>query len=51
MPTRRTLEVVVITVLLMHPVVALARLWAHKTVAETQTGPAHALAEVVNVVS
>lgn len=51
MPTRRILEVAIVTVLLMKPVEALAKLWAQKTIATTQTGPAHAVAEVVNVIS
>ena len=52
MPTRRTMELVVITVLLMHPVVALAKLWSHKTLATTQPGSiAHGTAEVVSVIS
>lgn len=51
MPTRRILEVAVVTVLLMKPVEALGKLWAQKTLATTQTGLAHSVAEVVNVIS
>jgi len=52
MPTRRTLELVVITVVLLHPVVALAKLWAHKTLATAPEGSvAHRGAEIVSVVS
>lgn len=50
MPTRRTLELAVIVVIAMKPVTALAKLWAHKTLATTNTGLAHGAAEIVNVV-
>ena len=52
MPTRRTMELIVITVVLLHPVVALAKLWSHKTMATTPPGTlAHGTAEIVSVVS
>lgn len=52
MPTRRTMELVVITVLLMHPLTQLAKLWAHKALATSQPGSiAHGTAEVVNVIT
>ena len=52
MPTRRTMELVVITVVLLHPVVALAKLWSHKTLATSPQGSiAHSTAEIVSVVS
>jgi hypothetical protein len=52
MPTRRTLELVVLTVVLMHPVVALARLWSHKTLATSPAGSvSHSTAEIVSVIA
>ena len=52
MPTRRTMELIVITVVLMHPVVALAKLWAHKTLAQSSEGSvSHGAAEIVSVIS
>lgn len=33
MPNRRTMELVVITVLLLHPVLAMAHTWANKHIA------------------
>ena len=52
MPTRRTMELIVITVVLMHPVVALAKLWAHKTLATSAEGSvSHESAKIVSVIS
>jgi hypothetical protein len=51
MPTRRTMELVVITVVLMHPVMGLLRLWAVKTLGERQSGVAYGAAEAITVVS
>ena len=52
MPTRRTMELVVIVVLAMKPVTALAKLWAHKTLATNQPGGiAHGTAEIVTVIA
>lgn len=51
-PTRRVFEMTVITVLLLHPVLGLARLWAAKTLAETRPGSVvHGAAEIVTVLS
>lgn len=47
MPTRRTMELMVVTVVLLHPVIKMARIWAHKhlmTSANPTTGTA---AEVI----
>ena len=50
MPTRRTLELVIITVVASRPIFALAKLWAHKTLADTAPGGlAHGAAEIVSV--
>jgi len=52
MPTRRTLELIVITVVLMHPVAALVKLWSHKTLATSPEGSVpHRAAEIGAVVS
>lgn len=51
MPTRRILEVAVITVILMRPIFGLSRMWASKTMYVTQPGSlSHGVAEVVAVV-
>ena len=51
MPTRRTMELIVITVLALKPVESLAKLWATKTLGTTQSGLAHTTAEILNVVT
>ena len=52
MPTRRTMELIVITVVLMHPVAALVKLWSHKTLATAPQGSiSHSAAEIASVVS
>jgi hypothetical protein len=51
MPSRRTLELVVITVLALQPVVAMAKLWSIKTLASAPAGSIlHGAAEVGSVV-
>lgn len=51
MPTRRILEIAVISAILMRPVFALGRLWAMKTLYVTNEGSvAHGTAEVVAAV-
>ena len=51
MPTRRTLELIVVAVIAMRPVFGLVRLWSHKTLATTPVGSvAHGAAEIGNVV-
>lgn len=50
MPTRRIFEVVIITAVLIHPVMGMARLWAHRTLGNAQPGTvAHGAAEIVTV--
>ena len=52
MPTKRTLELIVIAVVAMRPVFGLVRLWSHKTLATTPPGSvAHGAAEIGAVVS
>jgi hypothetical protein len=51
-PTKRTMELVVITVILLKPVTALAKLWAHKTLGTAQPGSvSYGTAEIVSVIS
>lgn len=51
MPTRRTMELVVITVVLMAPVLSMVHLWARKHIAVTGTGPtAQAAAAVTQII-
>jgi hypothetical protein len=48
MPTRRILELAVITAILMRPVFGLARIWAGKTMLHTNNGSiSHGTAEIV----
>lgn len=52
MPTRRILEVAIVTTLLMHPIMGLARLWAGKTMLTSQNGTvSHGAAEIVAVIA
>lgn len=51
MPSRRTLELVVITVLALQPVMAMAKLWSIRALAETPEGSVlHGVAEIGSVV-
>jgi hypothetical protein len=51
MPTRRTLELVVITVILLKPVSAMVRLWSIKTLASAPSGSImHGAAELGSVI-
>lgn len=38
MPTRRIMELVILTDIAIKPVFGMARLWAHKTLGENQPG-------------
>lgn len=50
-PTRRTLELVVITVLLVQPVFAMAKLWSIRALAQTSQGSVlHGVAELGSVI-
>jgi hypothetical protein len=52
MPTKRTMELIVITVILLKPVTALGRLWAHKTLGTASPGSiSYGTAEIVTVIS
>ena len=47
MPNRRTMELVIVTVVLMHPVIRMARIWAHKHLATSNNDATGVVAEVV----
>lgn len=47
MPTRRTMELVVVTVVLLHPVIRMAHIWAAKHLATSNTDGTRVGAEVV----
>lgn len=52
MPTRRILEVAIVTTLLMHPIMGLARLWAGKTMLTSENGTVrHGAAEIIAVIA
>jgi hypothetical protein len=52
MPTRRTLELIVIASVALRPVIALVRLWSAKTLASAPPGTvAHGTAEIGHVVT
>lgn len=48
MPNRRTMELVIITVLLLHPVLAMAHTWANKHIA---THDASTVGEIVSALT
>jgi len=47
MPTRRTFELVVITVVLMAPALSMIQLWMRKHIIVTGTGPTAEAAEII----
>lgn len=47
MPTRRTMELVIVTVVLLHPVIRLAHVWAAKHLATSGNEQTGTVAEVV----
>ena len=52
MPTRRTLELVVITIIATRPIFGMIKLWSHKTVATAPHGSvAKGAAEIGNVIA
>ena len=52
MPTRRTLELIVVTIIAIKPVFGLVRLWSAKTLASTPPGnPVHQVAEVTHIIT
>lgn len=52
LPTRRTLELIVVAAVAMRPVFGLVRLWSQKTLATSPAGSvSHGAAEIGNVVA
>ena len=52
MPTRRTLELIVVTIIAIKPVFGLVRLWSAKTLASSSPGsPSHQVAEVTHIIT
>ena len=49
-PTRRIMALTIVTVVLIRPVLGATRLWATRTLAETQSGIKHGAAEIMAVV-
>lgn len=47
MPNRRTMELVIVTVVLMHPVISMARIWARKHLATSSNETTGTVAKVV----
>jgi hypothetical protein len=50
MPTRRTMELIVVTVVLLHPVIRMAHIWAAKHLATSSNPATGTVAEVISVV-
>ena len=50
MPTRRTMELIVITVVLLHPVIRMAHIWAAKHLATSDNSATATVAEVISTV-
>lgn len=50
MPTRRTMELIIVTSLLLHPVVGMVRIWARKHLATSSNQATTTAAEVVHAV-
>jgi hypothetical protein len=47
MPNRRTMELVIVTVVLLHPVIRMARIWAFKHQATSSNPATSTAAEVI----
>ena len=47
MPTRRVMELIVVTVVLLHPVIRMAHIWAAKHLATSSNSSTGTAAEVV----
>jgi len=50
MPTRRTMELVIVTVVLLHPVIRMAHIWAGKHLSTSSNSATGVAAEVVATV-
>lgn len=51
MPTRRTMELIVITTIALHPVIKLGKVWAHKHLATSSNGVTGVAAKTVSVLA
>lgn len=51
MPSRRTMELVIVTVVLLHPVIRMAHLWAAKHLATSSNPVTGTVAEVISVIA
>lgn len=52
MPTRRIMELVIITSVALQPIYGMARIWGHKTLGTSQPGSIlHGLAEIVVIMT
>lgn len=51
MPNRRTMELVIVTVVLLHPVIKMTNVWARKHLATSRNEATHTVAEVVTVLA
>ena len=47
MPTRRTMELMIVTVILLHPVIRMAHIWAAKHLATSDNQSTGVAAEVI----
>lgn len=50
MPTRRIMEMTIVTVVLLHPVVGMARIWVRKHLATSTSQTTRSAAEVAGAV-
>ena len=50
MPTRRDMELIVVVVVLLHPVLSMARIWAHKHLVTSNNPSTGVAAEVTATV-
>lgn len=51
MPTRRTMELIILTTALMHPVIRLGRVWAAKHLATSSNPATNVAAKTVTVLA
>jgi hypothetical protein len=50
MPTRRTMELIIVTVVLLHPVIRMAHIWAAKHLSTSNNEVTGIVAEVIATV-
>lgn len=51
MPTRRTMELIIVTVVLLHPVINMAKIWAAKHISTSENSATRTAAEVVAILT